>query len=148
MGTSGFGLLCPPFSPLFSTQLPARLFEKINLIRSLCGSKSSLSASVLKMTYKDAFPTIISLILFPVLSTSHSIIATLDSLFLDCIITSEPLHKPLHRCNLPHRHSPQEALSKDHLLKNYNPILSPHISLPNSPSSSLFFLFPITINIF
>ena len=40
------------FFPLLSTQLPARFFEKINLIRSLCGSKSSLSPSVLKMAYK------------------------------------------------------------------------------------------------
>ena len=72
----------PIFFPLFSTQLSARFFEKINLIRSLCGSKSSLSPSVLKMAYKPT-PPIISLILFPVLPTSHSITTTLASLFLE-----------------------------------------------------------------
>ena len=68
-------------------------------------------------------PPIISLILFPVLPTSHSITTTLASLFPDCTITSEPLHKPLHRCNLPHRHHPpQEAYLKT-TFKNCNPIL-------------------------
>ena len=130
------------FFPLLSIQLPARFFEKINLIRSLCGSKSSLSPSVLKMAYKPHPTPIISLIFFPVLSTSQSITTTLASLFPDCTITSEPLHKPLHRCNLPHRHHPpQEAYLKTTFLKittQYSPLTSA-FPTPLLPLSFSFF---------